>query len=380
MKKITLIFLSLFLLQACTLPAPQPLALDSDTEQAAPANNSAPLPTPTPPGFEIVPNPVLTRVEMLDSKKGWAQAEDLVLRTEDGGETWLDITPKDILNDPAYAPAAYLTEDVAWLLIEDVDKPNVGMVFYTEDGGANWLWGNTPFGNADFGFIDAENGYAMMSIGAAAGSMGVSIWKSTNGGVDFNRVYIHEPGFDDSLPFSGMKNGISFLDAQRGWVAGAIPQDAFIWLYRTMDGGFSWALQEVSMPAGFEQYQTSTDAPRFFDGGLGLLPVHLRGEELGLVFYRTTDGGETWTETSPLLSRGSYALISINEIIVWDGGETFYFTENAGETWDSTSTNWQPYDALTALDFVSLQEGWALADGSLYVTKNGGAVWEKTGE
>jgi len=373
LKTYGLLSAAFLLLGACSLPSSSPLA--NTTSEVAGVEN-----TPTAPSFEIVPNPVFTRIEMLDSQNGWGQAEDLVLRTEDGGATWLNVTPKDVLNDPAYAPAAFLSARVAWLLIEDVDKPNVGMIFYTEDGGANWLWGNAPFGNADFGFIDPENGYAMMSIGAAAGSMGVSIWKSNNGGVDFNRVYIHEPGFDDSLPFSGMKNGISFQDADHGWVAGAIPQDGYIWLYRTMDGGFTWTHQALSMPAGYEMYQTSADAPRFFDGGLGLLPVHLRGEELGLVFYRTNDDGETWVGTSPLLTRGVYAVISINEIVVWDGGETFYFTSNAGETWESTSTNWQPYDALTALDFVSLQEGWALADGRLFHTQDGGKTWKKLGE
>lgn len=367
MKKITLL-LTLFLLQACSLPAnaPQPLAS---------ANHSAPLPTPTPPSFETVPNPALTRVNMLDSQNGWAQAEGLALRTEDGGQTWLNVTPEKITNDPAYAPAAYLSEKTAWLLIEDVDRPNLGVIYHTEDGGASWQWGNAPFGNAFFGFFDKENGYAMMSIGAAVGSMGVSIWTTKDRGAKFNRVYIHEPGFDDSLPFSGIKNGITFLDAQHAWVAGTVPQDGLIWLYRSVDGGFSWAFQELSMPAGFENYQTSTDAPHFFEGGVGFLPVHLRGEELGLVFYRTNDGGENWLATSPLLSRGSYALISINEIVVWDGGETLHFSANGGETWESKSTNWQPNDALTALDFVSLQEGWALAGGSLYKTKDGGATW-----
>ncbi len=376
MKK-TILILTL-LLVSCA-PAPH-----APAERSAESVPSAQIPAATPtaePSFEIVSAPALTQVEMLDEQNGWAQAEGLVLRTEDGGENWLNVTPSDILGDPAYAESFFLDAQTGWVLLQDLDKPTYGVIYRTTDGGKTWLWRNTPFGRSQINFLDVENGYALTDLGAAAGSMGVSIWVTNNGGGDFNRVFLHEPGLDNSLPLSGVKNGFDFIDSQNGWIAGTVPQDGFIWFYRTRNGGFSWELQDLAMPSDYENYQTSADAPLFFDGGLGLLPVHLFGEKSGFVFYRTKDRGETWQATTPLPMRGGeYALLSANEIILWDGFGIIYSTDNGGETWSESSTDWQPADSLRKLDFVSSTRGWALVGFDLYRTDDGGSTWEKLGE
>ncbi len=378
-KTVLLPGLAIILAACSSLPS---TTVNQSAETAAPAAQ-APAATPVSesrPQFDLVSAPELTQVEMLDEHNGWAQAEGLVLRTEDGGESWFDVTPQGMPNDPAYAKSCFLDEKTGWILLEDMDKPNYGTIYRTTDGGVTWLWKNTPFGRSEIGFFDAEHGYALTDLGAAAGSMGVAIWQTENGGKDFDRVFLHEPGFDDSLPFSGTKNGITFISPQKGWVAGSVPEDGTIWLYRTVDGGFSWEAQELPMPLGYENYQASADAPLFFDNGLGVLPVHLLGEERATVFYRSTDSGETWTATLPAPMRGQYALASANEIFLWDGSARFFSSADGGETWDFNATNWQPTDSLRKLDFVSASLGWALADGELRRTQDGGLTWEKPGE
>ncbi len=373
MKKTLLLFALILTISAC---AQAPL------ETNAPAvAESMPLATPTAPSFETLPNPRLTHIEMLDPLNGWGQAEGVILRTEDGGESWLNVTPPDIISNPAHAKTFFLDEKVGWVLLEDVDRPNAGLIFRTLDGGASWRWRSVPFGRSDFGFVDENNGYALFGMGAAAGSMGVSVWTTSNGGGDYNRVFFHEPGFEYTLPFSGIKNGISFRDAENGWVGGSVPMDGIIWLYRSVDGGFSWAEQKVDLPTGYENYQTSTDAPIFFDGGLATLPVQLFGEKSGLVFYQSQDGGETWTPTLPIGVRGLYSIASPNEIAVWDGGMVFTSTEDGGKTWTfQTAENWLPNDDLRELDFVNASTGWALTEYDLYTTKDGGKTWGKLGE
>ncbi len=362
----------MILLSACA-----PAALESN----APVAESAPLATPTAPSFETLPNPRLTHIEMLDPLNGWGQAEGVILRTEDGGETWLDVTPTDIQSNPAYAKSFFLDEKTGWILLEDVDRPNAGLIFRTLDGGANWQWRSVPFGRADFGFTDLDNGYALFNMGAAAGSMGVSIWTTQNSGGDYARVFYHEPGFEYTLPFSGIKNGISFRDAQNGWIGGTVPMDGVIWLYRSVDGGFSWAEQKVDLPSGYENAQTSTAAPRFFDGGLATLPVQLFGEQFATVFYQSQDGGETWTATQPLGVDGLYSIASPNDIFVWDGGMVFNFSSDGGKTWVYQSAeNWLPDDTLRELDFVDADTGWALTEYELYRTNDGGKTWEKLGQ
>ncbi len=342
-----------------------------------------PIPAATPTAeftFEVVDSPLLTKIEMLDPFNGWGQAVNRILRTENGGQTWLDITPSDIPNDPAYAQSYFLDAQRGWVLIEDRDNFSVGVLYQTIDGGKNWRWRNTPFGRSEITFLDGENGYALTDLGAGAGSMGVAIWQTKNSGDDFNRVFLHKSGYDASLPMSGIKNGISFIDPQNGWVTGSQPQDAFIWFYRTRDGGFSWEHQVLEMPTAYETAQTSAYAPHFFENGQGLLPVYLHGEKSAMVFYRSVDGGENWDATQVLPTRGKYAIFSAKEIIVWDGGETLFFSLDAGENWQSRITTWQPLDTFRSLDFVSTTEGWGLTDDGLYRTEDGGKTWEKIGK
>ncbi len=376
-----ILFLSGILLLVACVPGP------SSQEENETESLSAREPAATPPieilatpAFEIVAAPSLTKIEMLDEQNGWGQAEGMVLRTEDGGESWFDATPEDAFNDPAYARSAFLDEEIGWILLEDLDSPTVGTIYRTTDGGASWLWRNTPFGRSYIGFLDAENGYALTGLGAGVGSEGVAIWETKNGGGDFDRTFVHQPGLDDSLPYSGIKNGITFRDKLNGWVSGSVPQNGFIWLYRTRDGGFTWAHQGLTMPNGYENAQTSVRAPLFFDELRGLLPIQLLAEKMAMVFYRTDDGGESWTATLPVPTRGKFSVISGDEIVVWDGSASIFFTVDGGETWSFHASEWLPGDILRELDFVSATKGWALTDLGLYRTDDGGKTWEKLGD
>ncbi|MCF6278107.1 MAG: hypothetical protein L3J16_05075 [Anaerolineales bacterium] len=358
----------LLTLLACNISSPTPPTEPADIESQVPAT-----PTPTP---KIVPAPKLTQFDMIDENVGWGQAEGMILRTEDGGETWFDITPNDVFNDPAYAKSAFLDADTGWVLIEDVDGPMVGTIFRTTDGGTTWLWRNTPFGRSDIGFLDAENGYALTGLGAGAGSEGIAIWETKNGGGDWNRTFIHQPGLDDSLPLSGIKNGIGFRDPLNGWVAGVVPQDGFAWLYRTRDGGFTWEHQPLDFPAGFENAQASVFAPIFFNEFEGILPVQLLAKDFALGFYLTENGGETWTVNLPAMMSGKYALASARDIWVWDGGAVILLTDNGGATWEFRATDLEPGDSLASLDLISASTGWALTDTGLYRTTDGGRHWQ----
>ncbi len=350
------------------------------TETQAPQATSTAEPEPTTESvFEIVTAPALTQFEMIDFLNGWGQAEGMILRTEDGGETWLNITPENVFGNPIYAPSFFLDAKTGWILIVDDEDYSRSVLYKTADGGTTWAWRNMPFGRATIGFLDAQNGYGLENLGAGAGSNGVAIWTTQNSGDDYNRVFLHEPGYDASLPLGGMKSGISFIDSQNGWVTGSQPQDGYIWLYRTLDGGFSWEHQDLTLPELYEEAQTYVFSPIFFDDGMGVLPVYLYSEESATVFYRTLDGGENWQATSPILQRGKYDVISSNEIILWDGSTFLFFTLDGGETWQPVPSEWLPYE-LRSLDFIDILNGWALADDGLYRTENGGLTWTKLGE
>ena len=365
LKNRTLSLVSIFFLAACTVSPSASENMASEMECLA---------------LETVVAPVLTQIEMLDEQNGWAQAEGMILRTEVGGETWLDVTADKIYNDPAYAKSFFMDEKTAWVLIEDVDGPMVATLFHTIDGGQTWNWRNTPFGRSDFGFLDVEHGYALTNLGATVGSMGVAIWETKNSGGDWDRTFVHQPGLNDSLPFNGIKNGVSFVSKLDGWVSGFVPQDGFFWLYRTRDGGFTWEHQGLEFPAGYENAQVDVFAPQFFNEGDGVLAVNLLGEQMAIAFYLSIDGGETWNVHLPLVTDGMYSLISAQEFIVWDGGERMFTTKDGGLTWGFHESDFQPRERLVALDFVSLSTGWVLTEEGLYGTRDGGEHWVLLGE
>ena len=70
---------------ACTV---SPVSPDSDSEQ--------PVTDGSIPEQAVIIAPSLTQFDMIDENVGWGQAEGMILRTEDGGATWIDITPPDI--------------------------------------------------------------------------------------------------------------------------------------------------------------------------------------------------------------------------------------------------------------------------------------------
>jgi hypothetical protein len=150
-SKILILLAALFLIVACSIPPTDTKEKSYDSTPAIAEAERAPEVLPTP-AFEIVSAPVLTQIEMLDAQNGWAHADEMILRTENGGESWLNVTPPDILQNPAYSKSYFLDTQTGWLLLEDIDKPNAGMIFRTTDGGGVWNWRNVPFGRADFGF------------------------------------------------------------------------------------------------------------------------------------------------------------------------------------------------------------------------------------
>ncbi len=379
-KKILLfpfLLILVILLAGCAAPpstATQP--------SAPPASEAAPA-TATP--RAIVANPSFSGFDMLTNEIGWALTRGSLLRTEDGGATWFDITPPKAEGDAGgkmiSASVDFLDTQTGYLLLRSVDDSRVGTIYLTKDGGATWIQGEVPFGCSDLQFIDLQHGFAMMDMGAGAGSMGVAIYTTSDGGASWTRVFQHDPTLDASLPLSGIKNGMTFLDPQHGWITGSRPMDGDVYLFRTEDGGYTWAQQPISLPEGYESAMTMTEPPVFFEGGKGFLSVFLFGNENQLDVYTTNDGGETWQSSPALIPWGGQAVFySAKGAVVWNG-TAFYHTQDAAQSWSTTLPNMLFGDNFAQMDFTDASHGWALilndeGNASLYRSVDGGATWE----
>jgi photosystem II stability/assembly factor-like uncharacterized protein len=274
--------------------------------------------------------------------------------------------------------------------------PNVdfftGRLFSTTDGGNAWNSYDVPFGGGVLQFLNASTGRVLADRGAGAGSQSVELFQTSDGGASWMSVFNDDPTRPDSsgtLPLSGIKNGMTFIDANTGWVTGTRPVDGEVYLFVTHDGGVSWEQQLIPLPSGYGSYQYMPQSPIFF-GNDGYLPlvIYLTGLT-ELTFYTTHDGGNTWTgdptNANMVIQPGQYSFADATHAWGWDGGSNLYFTSDGGQMWGGLATSLDLSGRLSQIVFVPGTGGqfigWALTGpddaghSQLYKTSDNGGTW-----
>lgn len=346
-----------------------------------------PTVTPTAPAVSTdtaTPSPAVTvapgaiqRFKMTDETHGWAISEIGILRTDNGGAGWFNVTPPGL--PPSNALGGYFADAThAWVILPGADMLS-GTLYRTQDGGAHWTSVSVPFAGGDLNFRDANNGSMLADRGVAAGSNAVSVFQTTDGGSTWAQTYTNHPedSSADSLPFSGDKTGMTFRDALHGWVSGSIPMENTIYFYATADGGQTWARQNVVLPP-VEHAMYYAHAAVFFDQNNGFLPATDSASHT-MVFFATRDGGATWMPTS-IVQAGLYSIVSATDAFVWDGGASLHASHDGMLNWAQVQPNINIATTLAQIQFVSNTTGWALTidlDGhtGLYKTSDGGSTW-----
>ena len=189
------------------------------------------------------------------------------------------------------------------------------------------------------------------------------------------------PGSGATYAFGGPAPGVVFPDAQHGWAlvdcgsaaAGKspIPGDACR-LVATSDGGQTWTSVATGLPAGANL--------QFLDDHTGFATIQgggcVQGTCPGFVFS-TTDGGKTWTKAyigALQLTSMDYAAASAAWAVVNGALES---SADGGASWRAVSA---PACKLDFVRFVSANNG--LAGGGsaqgpcLITTSDGGATWQ----
>ncbi|HVM73023.1 MAG TPA: hypothetical protein VMT91_14760 [Anaerolineales bacterium] len=380
-KLLPALTLVLALLAACSAQSsPATPILQAATPAAGtpvPSLPAAPVPSaterPSPPALPAVAAPTLAHIDFQDSQDGWGLAIDgkgHVLRTVDGGSTWLDATPPGIGNIGLTTVLSVLDTNHAWVLVPGTDFFS-GSLYRTRDGGLSWSSNTLPFGGAYLQFIDSNTGRALAERGARAGSEAVELFQTLDGGASWTSVFHDDPGqpgASDSLPLAGIKNGMTFLDGNTGWVTGSSMTDGDIYLYVTHDGGVSWSQQSVPLPAGYQAERSMPQAPVFF-GKQGFLPltIYLPGKAV-LSFYTSLDGGATWNgdpaEAGKTIRPGLVAFSDASHGYCWDGGPIMYQISDGARTWTQLATHLDLSGELAQMEFVpdasGPPAGWAL--------------------
>ncbi|MGL2964360.1 YCF48-related protein [Flavobacterium sp. RSB2_4_14] len=218
------------------------------------------------------------KVQFVSATEGWVSiSNDFLLHTINGGTTWSEVT-----------------------------KPYSGDVIGSmSDPGLN------------ISFINPSTGWVLKTFGTYDNPLGAVVYKTTNGGTNWNRTVLSTTAGDVGLQ-------IQFVDASHGWVL----------VYNMISG-----------------------AP---------------------TFLKTTDGGTTWTPTN---GTGIFYFVDVNNGWAYSAGPnmsppyTIYKTTNGGANWTPQFTDNTAGD-LNAIQFTDLNNGWVVGEnGKIFHTINGGTNW-----
>ena len=340
-----------------------------------------PTPTSTPAAGSgtVVPAPQIQKLFMKDGVNGWAIGNPYVLRTMDGGATWYNVTAPGV----STVQNAFFQDSMKGWMLASVPDSGMSTLFRTTTGGSTWTSYSLPFNGGHIQFLDDMNGFILSGEGSGMNKQAVSLYQTTDGGVTWTLKYANDPSQpNNTLPFSGHKNGMSFRDTSRGWVGGDIPTSGFAYFYRTDNGGPLWVQQPITIPAGYKSAGLTITAPTFFSVNDAVLPVWMStnaGRDLFL--YVTHDGGTTWS-ASTSFARQSFNtdIVSMQDAFTWDSAGFLRVTGDAGMNWRQVTPNVNFGDSVRDMDFVSTSTGWVLdldANGNLalYRTVDGGVTW-----
>lgn len=245
---------------------------------------------------------------LLTRDSGWLITTTRLLRTVDGGASWVEVPIRPFNSKNVSIYAAFLAnEKQGWIAggeyvsrtnnaapqnnaISD-DRQNVlrGAIFVTSDSGATWIKLRVPGSTGRFNRIVFSG-----ALGLVSGDAGLFV--TTDGGSHWKDVLA------------------SFRDSETGEVPEVVATYSFgekkAWvslsggrLLLTEDGAASWNSIPLTKELGL-------DAPPFAEFvftndnvGLALLSKSGSGE-----IYKTKDGGKTW---APLTLRGNFSGLAV---------------------------------------------------------------------
>jgi photosystem II stability/assembly factor-like uncharacterized protein len=261
-----------------------------------------------------------------------------ILRSTNGGASWASISSG---TTERLGQVSFVDAMNGWIAATN------GLLLKSEDSGATWTAKNPgiPTHFRDVCFVDQNTGWAGGSEWGPVTLEG-HIIKTTDGGETW----------ESQLAVSG--NGLFFIDAQNGCVAGG---DGHI--HRTTDGGANWSDQDIGAPAWL-------GSVFFVDANIG----YVAGS--GGFVAKTIDGGATWTIQADGTERTVADIEFVDASKGWfvaGSPGTIGSTLDGGQNWSFQTVPTLP--GLADLSFVDANTGWIVGnEGIILKTVTGGII------
>ena len=337
----------------------------------------------------------LRRITFIDEDHGWIAGRGILLRTENGGQTW-QVIKKVVRNFRRISAMQFINTQEGWLGADQ------GQTLHTTDGGVTWKLQKTGTTNQPITalhFVNSTEGWAITPQRVEGGL----VLHTINSG-DYWEIQdkTHQPAA-----------AVHFADTKSGWIVGRDGRS-----FTTQDGGVTWKqLLPEDMVEGLRRI-------KFHD--------HRRawGIDRSGAILLTIDQGESWLPTyvgletaSELIAQSKQAEMeteadnaqeaqpaitnplddNFTDIFQRDmteqrsragrftpEGEVETDAEDTAVTQTNTETENRERPArrrrglrqsglpITNVHFVGDQHAWAVGDaGHIYHTENGGQTWER---
>jgi len=279
---------------------------------------------------------------------------------------------------PADVQLSAPSSAVVWLLLENQ------YLYRSTDRGTTWQQRAMPPGNypkPEVSFVDDHDGW--FATGGVpetqCNGAGTEIWRTSDAGSTWTLVASVGPG---AIGYRQCKEGLSFVDPAHGFLAAWDPNSRPT-VYRTADGGLTWAASTLPDPPGFTTqpggFALQAGLVRAFDSTL-LIPAWGMQEgaqaETEYVF-RSVDGGATWHY---LVAGGSgpnnVTFVTLSRWLMLSNDGSGMETTDGGKTWHSYPNGYQNAAGVAStFAFGDPLVGYGTVRGGISRTVDGGLHW-----
>ncbi len=330
-------------------------------------------------------------MHLLSASSGWVWRGSHILRTSTAGQIWTDITPPLRANQ-VVGGVYFLDAEHGWVVLQTldtIDLPTVS-VAATADGGKSWSVvsvaeeARPQYSGGSLSFVDERRGWMLMDIQGNSALSSGNLFVTDDGGTTWS-----------ALPQAPVAGKIQFFPAATGWLVGGVHEDE---LYRTRDGGSTWARNVMVLPKRVQPYtivggdgktysmHPTYMGPYFSTEQDGILAVSVPVSERNgpLLTYTTQDRGDTWqlrkvdSDTSISTMYAPLAFFDSTYIQLGSPGGTasgiLAFRSDYSATAQAISTRLpNKHSVVKKADFLDALHGWLLmSDNSLLGTVDGG--------
>jgi len=312
----------------------------------------------------------LYSIYFADQNIGWAVGlGGIILHTKNGGIDW------EVQNSGTSASlwsVYFINDSIGWIC------GDAGTILKTNDGSKSWTtqyvdysanFESIYFVNSNVGWVVGSNSLIMKTIDGGLNwkfqfgekPKPALVLKTSDGGVNWIDI-------NDSCLLNAFSNRdwrrIDFVNSNVGYFYASMdyghitnPRNIF----KTVDGGKTWTLNN---------FPSCAEIIKFYDEYLGIAGDSKHYPERAGIF-RTNDGGNTWVTIEQEIP----GRISDIEFIPGDPSKVWmttydklYFSSDKGKTWNVQLPNCIGFDMV----FVNNKNGWILARSGVYHTTNGG--------